>query len=58
MSGVNNLRATKERRRGVIERLQAQLKSGMKNTKNGPVELTDGDRNRINKELETLKDRV
>lgn len=58
MSGVNKLRATKIKREGVIERLTAQLKTGTKNTKNGAVELTDGDKGRINKELETLSKRV
>ena len=61
----------KSRRVGVIERLEAQLKTGRKplfwfnETLNRlvqspveTVELTDHDRNRINKEIETLKARI
>lgn len=58
------------RRRGVIERLEKQLKTGTKTvneivTSNGvqrntpvEVELTEHDRNRIKKEIETLKTRI
>ena len=46
------------RRRGVIERLEKQLKSGIKTTKNGDISLTDSDVNRIKRELETLKVRL
>jgi len=61
----------KSRRRNVIERLEAQLKTGRKplfwfnETLNRlvqspveTVELTDHDRNRISKEIETLKTRI
>ena len=61
----------KSRRRNVIERLEAQLKTGRKplfwfnETLNRlvqspveTVELTEHDRNRINKEIETLKARI
>ena len=43
------------KREGALERLQSQIKTGMKNTKEGPVELTDKDVKRINKEIEILK---
>jgi hypothetical protein len=66
-NGVNHslLIATKSCRKGVIERLNAQLKSGVKNPgkkigvgTNKPVPLTDSDRVRIQKELDTLKTRI
>lgn len=47
-----------ERRKRVIARHEAQLKSGVKNTKEGSVPLSDGDIKRINKELTILKARV
>ena len=61
-NGVNHslLIAAKSRRKSVIERLEAQLKVGLK-TK-GPtattVPLSDHDIKRINQELVTLKSRV
>ena len=72
-NGVNHslVLKVKSRRKAVIERLEAQLKSGRKplfwfNEKLGkivqsPVEtvlLTDSDIVRINKEIEVLKTRV
>lgn len=48
----------KSRRQRVIGRLESQLKSGTKNTKEGRVQLTDKDVKRINKELDILKKRV
>ena len=50
--------AVKARRKGVLLRLEAQLKSGVKNTKEGEVPLTDQDIKRINKEMQTLKERL
>lgn len=52
MSGVRN------RRLKVVERLQNQLKASVKNTKEGKIELSDKDKTRINKEMETLKTRI
>jgi len=66
-NGVNHslLIATKSRRKGVIERLNAQLKSEVKNPskKMGvnttkPISLTDSDRVRIQRELDILKTRI
>lgn len=72
-NGVNYslLSKVKSRRRNVIERLEAQLKTGNKpmwwfneelnKFVESPVEkvpLTDHDRNRIKRELETLKTRI
>lgn len=47
-----------KRQKVVISRLQKQLESGVKNTKDGVVKLSDADVKRINKELSTLKSRV
>ena len=46
------------RRENVIERLNAQLESGVKNTKTGQEVLSDKDIKRIEKEIEILKQRV
>lgn len=48
------------RRERVIERLEAQLKSGTKNDKRSgePIALTTHDVNRIQKEISTLKSRL
>ena len=46
------------RRKNVIVRLEKQLKSGVKETKQGVMPLTDSDIKRINQELLTLKHRV
>ena len=45
--------------RSALERLEAQLKSGVKTEKktNNNVPLTEKDKLRINKEIETLKSR-
>lgn len=59
-SGVrfNKSAAAKERRKKVIVRLENQLVSGKKITKNDTVELTTNDVKRINKELTVLKERI
>ena len=72
-NGVNHSMQSKvqSRRRSVIERLEKQLKIGrkplfwfnenLKRLVQSPVEtveLTDHDRNRISKEIETLKTRI
>jgi hypothetical protein len=50
---------TKTRRLKVIKRLEKQLIVGVKPAKDiGVIELTEKDKQRINKELETLKTRV
>lgn len=46
------------RKKRALARLENQLKSGVKNTKEGVVKLSDKDTTRINKEIETLKSRV
>jgi hypothetical protein len=59
----------KQKRKGVIERLEKQLKDGVKNTtimvgkkyptkQSATIPLTDSDIKRINKELEVLKTRI
>lgn len=61
--GYNGTPHAKERRTRVIERLESQLKRGVKTPKKGqktddvPL-LTDSDVTRIKKELETLKTRI
>ena len=59
-NGVNHsmLIAAKSRRKSVIERLELQLKSGVKSTKDGVKPLSDSDIKRINQELSILKTRV
>ena len=47
-----------ERRMRVISRLEQQLKDDFKNTKTGAMQLLPKDVERINKELETLKQRI
>lgn len=47
-----------DRQKGALTRLQAQLKSGVKQTKQGEVKLSDSDIKRINKEVEILEKRV
>lgn len=46
------------RRGNALDRLQKQLDAGTKNTKEGVKELSDKDKNRITKEIKTLKERV
>lgn len=46
------------RRRSALNRLELQLKGGIKNTKDGEKSLTDKDQKRITKEIETLKARL
>lgn len=46
------------RRFGVIERLESQLKTKLKRTREGIVPLTDSDVLRINREIEILKSRI
>ena len=48
----------KTRQAGALQRLETQLKKGVKNTKQGTVGLTDGDKQRIEREIETLKKKV
>lgn len=59
-NGVNHSMELKViiRRKSVIERLESQLKAGVKETKKGVMPLTDADRARIQKELETLRNRL
>lgn len=59
-NGVNHslLIAAKSRRKSVIERLEAQLKVGIKTTKIGDRILSDTDIIRINKEITVLKTRI
>jgi hypothetical protein len=50
-----------ERRKRVVARLEKQLKVGKKTIHKdfkGIIELTDADRARIEKELQTLKSRI
>jgi hypothetical protein len=58
----NGTPKARTRRSGVIARLESQLKSGNKPSKEENrkvmVELTDFDTKRINKELEVLKTRI
>lgn len=46
------------RRFGVIERLESQLKTKTKRSREGIIPLTDSDVLRINKEIEILKTRI
>ena len=46
------------RRKAVIERLNAQIDSGYKNTKEGKIPLDEKDLVRIQKELITLSSRL
>lgn len=48
----------KERRLGALVRLEAQLESGVKNSKEGEIPLSEKDIKRINKEISILKERV
>jgi len=65
-NGVNYGKTTPQqsRRRRALDQLNTQLKSGKKPIKNqigdhnGMTELTDKDINRINKEIEILKNRL
>jgi hypothetical protein len=60
--GFNGTPKARTRRSGVITRLEFQLKSGNKPSKEenrkGMTELTDLDIKRINKELGVLKTRI
>jgi len=51
-----------QRRKSTLDRLVEQLKSGVKNQKvdgfDEVVALTDSDKKRISKEIETLKERL
>lgn len=47
-----------KKRMGAKDRLEAQLLSGVKATKEGPLPLTEGDKVRIEKELKILQDRL
>jgi len=55
---VNNLAATKERRKRVIERLEQQLKDKTKTVGTTKEPLTLQDTKRIDVELTTLKNRI
>ena len=61
-NGVNYPSTAKviARRKSVIERLEAQLKRGMKSHKESHLQilLTDNDIKRINRELDILKSRL
>jgi len=59
-NGVKFSRQTKvvERRKKVIDRLEAQLKSNVKNSKEGSVALTEKDANRIKTEISILSERI
>ena len=59
-NGVNYSMQSKVilRRKSVIERLEKQLISKVKNTSEGIFELTSGDINRIQKEISILKTRI
>lgn len=48
----------RSRRRSVIPRLEAQLKLGIKQTKEGKVPLTEKDIRRIENELVVLNERI
>ena len=58
MSGVKKTAKMQQRRRNALKRLQNQLDSGMKNTKNGQVPLTDKNVKRIEREIEVLNQRL
>ena len=49
---------TTRRRMNVIKRLEKQLQSNTKPFEGGVIELSEHDKNRITKELETLKSRI
>jgi len=59
-NGVNYSRsvAVKSRRSRAMEQLTLQLKSSVKNTKEGPIPLSEKDEKRINKEIEILRMRL
>jgi len=59
-NGVNHslLLSVVSRRKSVITRLENQLKSGIKTTKDGNRVLSDSDIARINKEITVLKTRI
>lgn len=46
------------RRRSALERLTSQIASGEKTTKDGVQPLSDHDKNRINREISILQERV
>ena len=46
------------RRERALTRLEAQLKSGVKTTKDGVESLTPKDKKRINSEIKTLKEKL
>jgi hypothetical protein len=59
LKGFKGDQKTRERRTRVMDRLESQLKSGVKTVKGGgTAELVDGDVKRINKELSILKERI
>ena len=47
-----------EKRVGALNRLEAQLSSGVKMLENDEVSLTDKQRERIKKEITILKERI
>jgi len=53
-----NKEALNSRRIAALDRLNAQLKSRVKTTKEGITPLSEKDINRINKEINTLKERT
>ena len=61
--GVKSKSSAKRRRQRALERIEAQLKSGVKQPKGtvltlDKVVLTEHDRKRLEKEIATLKGRV
>ena len=58
-SGVKGVTVPQMSRKArALQFLQAQLKKGTKNTKEGEVPLTEKDIKRINKEITILKTRI
>lgn len=48
----------KERRERAMQRLESQLKTNVKTTKEGIESLTESDKKRIEKEISILKTRI
>jgi len=46
------------RRKSALKRLRLQLEIGTKNTNDGVKELTESDRKRINREIDTLTTKI
>lgn len=58
-SGVKGVTVPQlSRKKRALNRLEAQLKLGTKNTKKGEVELSDKDISRINREIVNLKKKI